>query len=187
MIRDLASCAQWLSLLCCFFVPSFLHAENLNVHSVSVRARLSEKTVLGKDAPEDFKEYDVSLNMGLPWQHYSPSGWGMGSRLMASAGVLRGAGEHAFVVSLIPELTFGSEDGRFIFDLGAGGAAFTRHRFGTQDFGGPFQFALTLGVRVPVYKKFGAAYRFLHYSDAGLNGSRTIGADFHMLELSYQF
>lgn len=58
---------------------------------------------------------------------------------------------------------------------------------GQQDFGGPFQFALTLGIGVPVYKKPGVAYRFLHYSDAGLNGSDTTGADFHMNEISYRF
>ena len=151
-----------------------------------MRARLSEKKHNWKRAPENFKKYEVSLNFGLPWKSYSTSGWGTGTRLMASAGMLRAEGESGLVVSLIPELTLGSEDGRFTLDLGAGGALFSRHRFGTQDFGGPFQFALTLGVGVPIYKKVGLAYRFMHYSDAGVNGSDTIGADFHMIEFSYR-
>ena len=152
-----------------------------------MRARVSEQTVLGKVAPEAFEEYDVAANFGLPWQSYSTSGWGMGTRLMASAGILRGSGKNAIVVSLIPELTLGREDGQFTLDLGVGGALFSRSRFGVQDYGGPFQFALTLGVSVPVYNKLGLGYRFLHYSDASVNGPHTIGADFHMIEFNYRF
>ncbi len=166
--------------------PNLSYSEDLRLQSLSMRARLSEKTLLGEDAPENFEEYDVSANFGLPWKSYSTSGWGMGTRLMGSTGILRGAGKNALVVSLIPELTLGSEDGRFTLDLGAGGALFSRYRFGTQDYGGPFQFALTLGVGVPLYKKIGLGYRFLHYSDAGVNGSDTTGADFHMIEFSYR-
>jgi len=165
--------------------PSF--ADDLAWQSLSLRARLSEKTLLGDEAPEDFKEYDLSANVALPWERYATSGWGMGTRLMASAGVLRGAGDSALVVSLIPEWTLGSSDGRFLLDLGAGGALFSRHRFGTQDFGGPFQFALTLGVGIPFYRHLGVGYRFLHYSDAGVNGSDTTGADFHMIEFRYRY
>ncbi|MDN3556864.1 acyloxyacyl hydrolase [Halomonas maura] len=171
----------------CLLAPNLSYSDDLRLQSLSMRARVSEKTLLGEEAPEDFQEYDVSANLALPWKRYSTSGWGMGTRLMASTGMLRGAGENALVVSLIPELTLGSEDGRFVLDLGAGGALFSRHRFGTQDFGGPFQFALTLGVGVPLYKNLGIGYRFLHYSDAGVNGSDTTGADFHMIEFSYRF
>jgi len=143
--------------------------------------------VLGDVAPEDFHEYDVVASFGLPWERYSPSDWGVGTRLMASAGALRGAGSTAFAVSLIPVLAFGSRDGRYTLDLGIGGALLSKHRFGTQDFGGPFQFALTLGVGVPLYERLGVGYRFLHYSDAGTNGSHTTGVDFHMIELIYRF
>ncbi|XKE46950.1 acyloxyacyl hydrolase [Halomonas organivorans] len=173
--------------LCGLLAPSPSYADDWELQSLSLRARVSEKTLLGKEAPEDFKEYDLSANVALPWEAYSTSGWGMGTRLMASAGVLRGAGENALVVSLIPEWTLGSEDGRFLLDLGAGAALFSRHRFGEQDFGGPFQFALTVGVGMPLYRYLGVGYRFLHYSDAGVNGSDTTGADFHMIEFRYRF
>ncbi|MCL7942180.1 acyloxyacyl hydrolase [Halomonas sp. ATCH28] len=165
--------------------PSF--ADDLELQSLSLRARVSEKTLLGDEAPEDFEEYDLSANVALPWENYSTSGWGMGTRLMASAGLLRGSGENALVVSVIPELTLGSQEGRFLLDLGAGGALFSRHRFGTQDYGGPFQFALTLGIGGPLYRQLGLGYRFLHYSDAGVNGSDTTGADFHMIEFRYRY
>lgn len=166
--------------------PNLSYANDLSLQSLSMRARISEKTLLGEDAPENFKAYDVSANFALPWKSYSMSGWGIGSRLMESTGILQGTGESALVFSLIPELTMGSNDGRFTLDMGAGGALFSRYRFGTQDYGGPFQFALTVSISVPVYKKLGIGYRFLHYSDASVNGDDTIGADFHMIEFSYR-
>ncbi len=181
---------MWLTLLgfiCSLLAPGLSHAEGLRLLNLSMRARVLGATVLGEQQPEEFQEYDVAANFGLPWERYSTTNWGMGTRLMASAGIMRGGGETALVVSLIPELTLGSEDGRFTLDLGAGGALISRHRFGTQNYGGPFQFALTVGIGVPLYKKLGLGYRFLHYSDAGVNGSDTIGADFHMIEFSYRF
>lgn len=36
-------------------------------------------------------------------------------------------------------------------------------------------------------EQLGLGCRFLHYSDAGVNGSDTTGADFHMIELRYRF
>ncbi len=178
----------WLTLLSflCLLTPSLSHSEELRLQGLGIRSRFSGSTVLGDQQPEKFQEYDLAANFGLPWERYSTSGWGAGTRLMASAGMMRGAGKNALVVSLIPELTLGSEDGRFTLDLGAGGALLSRYRFGTQDYGGPFQFALTAGVGFPLYKKLGLGYRFLHYSDAGINGNNTIGADFHMIEFNYR-
>lgn len=166
---------------------NFSAAKDLRLLSVGVRARVTESTVLGKAQPESFQEYDAVVHIRLPWEAYSVSGWGVGTRLMGSAGVLRGAGETALVASLIPMLAFGSQDGRFSLDMGAGGALLSRDRFGSQDFGGPFQFALTLGAGVPLYQRLGVGYRFVHYSDAALHGSDTIGADFHMVEFTYRF
>jgi hypothetical protein len=91
------------------------------------------------------------------------------------------------VASLIPLIALGSQDGRFTLDMGAGGALLSRHRFGMQDFGGNFQFALTAGVGVPLFARLGVGYRFLHYSDAGIYGPNNTGADLHMLELIYRF
>jgi hypothetical protein len=160
---------------------------NLSLQSVSIRARFSSADMLGGVAPEEFREYDVAANFRLPWAWYSQSGWGAGIRLMASAGALYGAGETALVVSLIPLVALGSQDGRFTLDMGAGGALLSRHRFGTQDYGGYFQFALTAGVGIPLFKRLGVGYRFLHYSDAAIYGPHNKGADFHMLELTYRF
>ena len=178
-----------------FFVSGVTFAETsverrrneiFELQSISIRTRLSEQTVLGRSAPERFDAQDISVNFSLPWEDYASSGWGLGTRLMASAGRLHGVGNNALVVSAIPEVTFGSEDQRFILDAGAGGALLSRYRFGDQDYGGPFQFALTLGASVPLYEQINIGYRFLHYSDAALYGPHSIGADFHMIELSFR-
>jgi len=164
--------------------PDTLKSRLLNI---SIRTRFSSTDVIGKVAAEEFWEHSAAANFRLPWERYSQSGWGVGTRLMASAGVLYGSGDTALVVSLIPLIAFGSKDGRFSVDLGAGGALLSRQRFGIQDYGGLFQFALTAGASVPIYKTIGLGYRFMHYSDAAIYGPHNTGVDFHMLELIYRF
>ncbi len=160
---------------------------NPNLLSVSIRATFSSKDMIGAIAPEQFREYGAAATFRLPWEYYSQSGWGGGLRLMTGIGALYGAGDTAMVISIIPLAALGSQDGRFTLDMGAGGALLSRRHFGTQDFGGYFQFALTAGAAVPLYKKLGMGYRFLHYSDAGIYGPENTGADMHMLELTYRF
>jgi hypothetical protein len=162
-------------------------ADGLDLLNVGIRARIGEKRVLGDVAPESFKEYDAVASVALPWKHYSASGWGIGTRLLGSAGVLQGVGKTALVTSLIPVFALGSQDGRFSFEAGAGAALISEHRFARQDFGGPFQFALTFGLRVPLHQRLGVGYRFMHYSDAAVYGSYTTGVDFHTIELTYLF
>ena len=175
------------SLLLCVLSPLPSQAEDLRLLSLGVRARVGGERVLGQEQPEAFREYDAVASIRLPWERYYPSGWGVGTRLLASAGVLQGGDNTAFVVSLIPVVAIGSQDGRFVLDLGIGGALLSRHTFEKQEYGGHFQFALTVGVGVPLYERVGIGYRFLHYSDAGIHGPDTIGADFHMIEFVYRF
>jgi hypothetical protein len=171
----------------CTLLPAPTLAAELDLLSISARARVGEKRVLGKEAPESFREYDVAATLRLPWQYYTQSGWGVGLRLMASGGILQGANKTALVVSAIPLLALGSEGGRFTVDIGAGLALVSEHRFAQQDFGGPLQGALTLGVTVPLVQRVGVGYRFMHYSDWGAYGPSSIGVDFHMVEFSWRF
>jgi hypothetical protein len=190
--RSDASCATTIvlvALACLAFLvlaPPPSHAEDLSLLSIGVRTRVGGERVLGDVQPEAFHEYDAVAAFKLRWEEYPQSGWGVGTRLMAAAGALHGAQKTALVVSAIPVIAFGGRDGRFTVDLGAGAALLSAHRFGKQDYGGPLQFALTFGVAVPLYGRLGVGYRFLHYSDAGFYGQHTIGADFHMIEVSYR-
>jgi len=111
----------------------------------------------------------------------------VGTRLLTSTGYLEGGGSSALVVSVIPVVAFGTRDGRFTVDLGAGLTVLSQSKFADQDFGGPLRGALTFGVSIPLYRRFGLGYRFMHYSDWGAYGPHTIGADLHMVELIYRF
>ena len=162
-------------------------SRKLNLHSFSIRGTFSSVDVLGREAPEEFRQYDIAASFKLPWAWYAMSGWGVGTQMMTSAGALYSSRETALSVSVIPQVVFGSQDGRFALELGAGGAALSRHRFGEQDFGGPLQFALTAGISIPLFKRYAAGYRFLHYSDGGFYGSGTRGADLHMVELIHRY
>jgi hypothetical protein len=186
-----ASWARVASLALVFLAPVFATAPSrafeVDLLSVGVRVRVGEQKVLGVQQPVSFRAYDTTATIRLPWQEPLSSHWLLGTRLLTSAGVLRGADKTAWLLSLIPLLALDMQDGRFTLDLGAGLALFGRHRYAEQDFGGPLQVALTLGVAVPLYERIAVGYRFMHYSDGGAYGRGSIGADFHMVELSYRF
>ena len=162
-------------------------AAGMELLSAGLRVRVGDNTVIGKRQPETFHEYDAFAIFSLPWQHRYASGWEWSLRLLTSAGIMQGASKTALVASAVPLLAFGSGDRRFSVDAGVGLALLGRHRFALQDYGGPVQAALTVAVSLPLYRRVGVGYRFMHYSDASAYGSHTIGADFHMAELSYRF
>ncbi len=174
-------------LVLCTFGAAPSQASDFDLLSVSVRARVGEKRVLGEVAPESFRAYDVMATIRLPWETDLPAGWGLRTRLLASAGALHGADKTALTLSLIPALAIGTGGGGFTLDAGIGLAALSEHRYAQQDFGGPLQAALTVGASVGLHERVAVGYRFMHYSDAGAWGKGTTGADFHMFELSYRF
>ncbi len=177
----------WLALVCPagLLAPAPSRADGLSVLSVGLRARIGEKNILGEPQPESFKAYDVVADIRSPWGWYSRSGWGLGFRLLGSVGALHAVGSTALVASAIPIVALGRQDGRFTLDAGAGVGLLSRQQFGVQDLGGPAQFALTVGLGVPLYRRIGVGYRYLHYSDASFYGPHNTGVDFHMLELTY--
>ena len=180
------SCKPWapIGVALCLLVPLSSSAEGLRPLNIGVRARFSQTEVLGKETLEEFHEVDVSASFALPWTWQTQSGWEPSTRLMASAGVLNGAGKPALVVSFVPVLAIQHQ--RLTLDTGLGGALLSRHQFGSQDLGGAFQFAFTAGVGMLLSERLGVGYRLLHYSDAGIYGSNRTGADLHMLEITYK-
>ncbi|MFO0767049.1 MAG: acyloxyacyl hydrolase [Nitrospiraceae bacterium] len=129
------------------FVGAFLwgvawtaYAGDTELMAVGLRGGLSVKgsSPLGEEQRRVFAAGDALAMWRLPWSWYGASGWGVGTRLLASVGVLEGEGATAGVLTAVPLIAFGDRDGRVTLDAGAGGALLTRHRFGLQDFGGPF-------------------------------------------------
>ena len=113
----------------CAFATAASHASDFELLSVGVRARVGEKRVLGEVQPESFRAYDVTTSIRTPLEVEFAPGWGVGVRLLASAGILEGAGKTALVNSLIPVLAIGTQDRRFPVDLGAGLALLSRQRY----------------------------------------------------------
>ena len=171
----------WIALLFVFLFLAPLSSQAIDtpIMNVGIRAGITGASVIGEEQRQSFGELDAVAQVALPWRWYSESGWGAGTRLLFSVGALNGAGETGFITSLVPLLSLGSRDGRFSLDAGVGGALLSHQHFGQQEFGGPFQVVATVGAGLPVYHHFGIGYRFQHYSDAGLYGPDSRGADFH--------
>lgn len=181
--------ARWVMLcLGLGFLPSSpSHAEDMRLMSVAIRGGVSGQPVFGGEEIETFRQYDALVTAGLPWSWYSEAGWGVGTRLMASAGALLAEGETGFVGTLFPAIAVGRRNSQASLDVGFGGALLTRHKFGDQNFGGAFQVVLTLGLRVPVYRSIGVGYWLQHLSDVKIYGANGKGADLHMFGLTYSF
>ena len=54
--------------LCGLLAPAQSYAEEMRLLSISLRGRISGATMLGEQQPEEFQEYDLAANFGLPWQ-----------------------------------------------------------------------------------------------------------------------
>jgi hypothetical protein len=157
--------------------------------AVGVRGGISIKgeSPLGEQMREDFVGGDLFGLFRLPWSWYSASGWGVGTRLITSAGAMSALEKVALVSSVAPVVALGTRDGRFTIDAGLGGAIISAHQFGRHDLGGPFQFVATAGASVVPVGRIGFGYRFQHYSDGTIFGTHTRGVDLHMIELTYRY
>jgi hypothetical protein len=165
------------------------HGEDtakIPITPVAVGVRYGTNAATDKAGALDRVDVFGSWRTPIAWE-FAP-GWDIGARLNASAGVLYGQGEAGGVGTLVPTLAIGDTGDVFSFEAGAGAALFTRWEFGTvEDFGGPLQFILDLGVNFRVYKHFGLGYRFQHWSDGGIHGVNNRGVEMHMLEFSYRY
>ena len=131
---------------------------------------------------------DVFWSWRSPYAWEFTPGWDVGARLNASVGAIRGQGETGAVGTLVPTLAIGDTGDVFSFEAGVGVALFSKWEYGTvEDFGGPLQFILDLGVNYRVYKRLGLGYRFQHWSDGGIHGADNRGVEMHMLEFSYRY
>ena len=169
------------------FAPWLSQAKEIRLNSIGVRGGVSGSSPIGKKETQFMQEYDVMANWSFPWEWYSESGWGIGTRLMASVGAVTASGDTAFISTLVPGVVFGKKDGRLSLEVAGGGALLSQYRFTNQDLGGPFQFVWDTAIRAKVYRGIGVGYWFHHVSDATLYGNDGSGFDIHMMEVSYRF
>jgi hypothetical protein len=178
-----------LTLLGGAFTDSRCEAESdakIPLTPVSVGVRYGTNAATDKAGALDRLDVFGSWRTPFAWE-FSPR-WDIGARLNASLGALHGQGETGGVATLVPTLAIGDTGNVFSFEAGAGAGLFTKWQFGTvEDFGGPLQFILDLGVNFRVYEHFGIGYRYQHWSDGGIHGSDNRGVEMHMLEFSYRY
>ena len=171
--------------MCTFTPPSF--AEEARLLAIGLRTGFSGNSLIGEEHLEHFQLYDVMASFALPWSWYSESGWGVGTRLLASAGALRSSGDTAFIGTLVPGIAFGDKRGRISLEIGGGAALLSQYEFANQNLGGPLQLVWDTALRLGLSKDFGVGYCFQHISDATVYGSNSRGFDLHMIELFYRF
>jgi len=178
--------AVWLAAL--LLINSSDVSAQLRLESLAVRGGLSGSSVIGEEQQTDFNQVDLALTARLPWEWNVGTGWIIKTRLLTSAGALRGSDETNGVFTLVPlDVIFGRKDGLISIDMGVGAALLTDYKYGSQNFGGPFQFVWTWGATSRFAGPFGAGYHFQHYSDATIYGSESRGVDLHLFEIIYWF
>jgi len=174
----------WLSTVIC--TPS--QAEDMALLSIGPRIGFGEKIpLMGKEAKYYFHLTDVAAVIKLPWSWPLGERWNLGTRLIASAGLLTAANESGLMMTAVPDLALNGWEGLVTFDAGVGAGFFSNYKFGVQDFGGPVQISATMGVRVNPFSHAYTGFRVQHFSDAGLYGSSSLGVDMYIVELGYRF
>jgi hypothetical protein len=160
-------------------------AGNDFLSPVAIGLRFGTNDGTQKNSSLDRVDLFASWRTPYAWE-FSP-GWDIGARLNASVGAMGGQQQLGAVGTFVPTLAIGDTDNVVSFEIGAGGALFSQWEYGTvEDFGGPFQFVLDIGINFRVYKELGLGYRYQHWSDAGMYGAKR-GVDMNMLELSYRY
>jgi hypothetical protein len=167
--------------------PATGHAEEKRLPEVGLRAGFSGLDLIGAQTEKYFQQYDAFVRFDLPWERYSESGWGYGTRFLVSAGVVSAAGDKEFVTTLVPRIVLGDKEERISLEAGGGIALLSGYKFGSQDLGGPFQFVWDIGLRLKIYRGLRLGYNFQHISDATIYGNGSRGYDINMVEIGYRF
>ena len=171
------------------FTNLLSRAEESTLNSIGPRIGFSQKTpLLGKQQREVFHLYDVAAIFRLPWHWPLGTGrWKLGTGLITSVGLLEAAGDAGVMATAVPNLILTGWDELISFDAGAGAGLFSRQQYGSQDFGGPAQLVATIGMRFSPFTHSYADFHLLHFSDAGLYGSDSLGVDMFIFEVGYKF
>ena len=163
-------------------------AGEVRLESLVLRGGVTGVRVIGDVQQNDFNQFDLAVTARLPWEREVGAGWIIGTRLLASGGMLHGAQETEGIFTLVPlDVMFGRKDRLLSIDMGVGGALITDYKFDNQNFGGPFQFVWTFGATSRFAGPFGVGYHFQHFSDATMYGNDSRGTDLHLFELIYWF
>ena len=149
---------------------------------VLLRTRIGNATVAGMGGVCDLTDDGTTLNYSFR-QYHAMSGGQNKFKIVYDA-----PSDLFWTVStVVPDLALTGWGGLVSLDAGVGAGVFSRHRFGSQDFGGPAQIVGTLGVAVTPITHGYVGFRLQHFSDGGLYGADALGVDMYVLEVGYRF
>jgi hypothetical protein len=179
MVRDVLGTLA--AVLLIGWAPFSADVQALDWQMLGLRGGISDKR-----NNEDFRQYEAFTALNLPWSWNLGSDWTLAPYLEANAGILKGGGESAFVGSIGPGLYFTGPWNKFSIYLGVNPTIISRHEFGDDDLGGPFQFTSHIGIDFSITRHFTVGYRLQHMSNFVFYDSNP-GLNLHMLEGAFRF
>ncbi len=159
----------------------FTEAMALDLQSLGLRAGISDNR-----NDEDFTQYEGFGTWNLPWSWNLAPKWTLATYLEANSGLLKGGGESAFVGSIGPGLYFAGFKDKIRILMGVNPTVISKHTFGDEDLGGPFQFTSHIGIDFNFVRPFAVGYRWQHMSNFVFYDANP-GLNLHMIEIGYLF
>jgi len=156
-------------------------AIGLDLQELGLRAGIS-----GHRSDEDFRQYEAFAIWNLPWGRRLGSDWALGTCLEANAGLLRGGGDSGLVGSIGPGLYFRGLNDQISVYLGVNPTIISKHEYGEEDLGGPFQFTSHIGIGLRFARQFAIGYRWQHMSNLVFYEENP-GLNLHMIEIGCNF
>ena len=163
------------------FASQPLSGNEIVWRSVGLRAGVDDNR-----GDEDYKQYEGFTTWQLPWSWQWKSGWALNTYLEANAGLLRAAGESAFVGSIGPGLYISGLKDKLDISMGINPTILSSHKFGDENLGGPINFTSHIGLNLNFARHFTIGYRLQHMSN-GVLYEHNPGLNMHMIEMGYRF
>ena len=110
----------------------------------------------------------------------------MGTYIEANAGLLSGDDTSAFIGAVGPGIFVTGIDGIVEISMGINPTIISKHKFGDENLGGPFQFTSHIGLNIIFSNQIHIGYRLQHMSN-GVLYEHNPGLNTHMIELGYRF
>ena len=144
------------------------------------------------DRNVDFEQYEAFVHYKLPWTWRWSTGWGLDTRLDASAGALEGGDDTGFIGTIGPAVVL-SRSTFWSLEIGVGFTYLSEDEFGRpeiegagENFGGEFQFSSHVGINYLFSNRWDLGYRFQHMSNADIEDPNP-GLEMHLFQLGYRY
>ena len=139
-----------------------------------------------KGASDGFRSAEGFLDCNLPVSWQLGNNFLIKTRMDFTVGWLEGGGEDAATASVGPTFVLRYKDVPLSLEGGSSSTLLSRHEFGGQNLGGPFQFNTHIGLSWDMTRRWRLGYRYDHISNAGIYRANP-GLNLHTFGMSYVF